>query len=69
MQNFHLFEYSAEAFQCQSSSSRTGCNQVHFPVHSGWNSRDVSMNGMWFLAPSFPNKYDTCAGVVVCSKT
>ena len=26
---------------------RTSCDEVHFPVHSGWNSRDVSMTGMY----------------------
>ena len=24
----------------------TGCDEVHFPVHDGWDGRDVSVAGM-----------------------
>jgi hypothetical protein len=24
----------------------SGCDRVHFPVDSGWSSRDISMSGM-----------------------
>ena len=26
--------------------SGTGCNGVRFPIHSGWNSRDLSVAGV-----------------------
>ena len=53
MQNLHLLEYTAEAFWCNvhhinawQSRYNSGCDGVRFPLHIGWNSRDVSMASM-----------------------
>ena len=44
MQNLHLLEYSAKAcvpLSMVGGSGGTGCDEVCFPVHGGWDSRDV----------------------------
>ena len=52
MHNLHLPEYSAENFQYNVhhykclTSGRLGCDGASFPVHKGWNGRDVSMGDM-----------------------
>ena len=31
------------SFSLLGSSSGTGCNEIRFPVHGGWDSRDVDV--------------------------
>ena len=53
MQNLHLSEFLAKAFQCNvhyfkmfGGPRGTGCDEVHFLVYDGWSSRDVSVAGV-----------------------
>ena len=58
MQNLHLIELLAEAFRAMCTIINawqldgTGCDGVRFPVHSGWNNRDINMAGMLIVSKS-----------------
>ena len=45
MQNIHLLVFSVPCapLSMLGSPGGTGCSGVHFPIHRGWNSRDVSV--------------------------
>ena len=64
MQNFHLLEYSAEAFQCHVHHFQCLTvpveltDEVCFPVHGGWDSRAVSVTGMCERVYEFCNVID-----------
>jgi hypothetical protein len=60
MQNFHLVQFLAEAFSVPCApfsmlcgSGGTGRDGVSFPVHGGWDSREVSVVGLWDCVKEF----------------
>ena len=41
------FSMPCAPFSMLDGPGGTGCEEVRFPVHGGWDSRDVSMAGMY----------------------